>query len=171
MGMLFTTQETTRLVNRLNRRFNDDNIDNIRGNTKRLKKFTDLNRTLPRIAYKSGTYPGAATTDDVAKRWFYFLLHLDPAIATQIKQHLKTGLTDTLMNGDYKYLSFSFVAYEGPCQHFDCEDVSQVDAGGTPTGYFIKIFKLQTPVAGQDKFDASTPDMGEAANEPDDPAA
>jgi hypothetical protein len=168
MGMIFTGPETQRVLNRLNRRFNDDNISKIRVNQKKLAKFTDPTRTLARIAYKSGCYPGTAPSDDVAKRWFYFLHNLDGGVAGQIQDALNHGLTDTLDNGDPKYVALSFVAFEGPALVFDTEDIAQVDAMGNPTGYCVMLFKLQTQEIGANKFDASTPDANEASSEPND---
>lgn len=172
MGMVFNSAETIRLCGRLNRRFSEKRLKGIRTSPRRLGKFLNAStnkRTLARIAYKSGTYPGNAPTDSVAKRWFYFLQNLPADVSLAIKKALEKGLTSQDDNGDYMYESLIFVAYEGPTTIFTAIDLPVVDANGDLTGTYSMLFSLQTAAAGsstytpppdQDEDDSTEPDDG-----------
>ncbi len=106
MGMIFNSPETVRLCGRLNRRFSEKRLNKIRSDPKRLAKFLHAStnrRTLARIAFKSGTYPGNSSTDNVAKRWFYFLQNLPTAASLAIKEALEKALTTKDSSGNYVY--------------------------------------------------------------------
>ena len=169
MGMVFNSAETVRLCGRLNRRFSERRLNQIRTTPKRLKKFLNAgtnHRTLARIAYKSGTYPGSAPTDNVAKRWFFFLQNLPAGVSLAIKRALEKGLTS--QNGaNFVYESFLFVTYEGATTSFTPMDLPVVDAGGNPTGTFTLLFSLQTAAVGNSTF-TPPPDQDEDSTEPDD---
>jgi len=169
--MVFNSAETIRLCGRLNRRFSERRLHQIR-TTNRINKFLNAgtnHRTLARIAYKSGTYPGSAPTDRVAKRWFFFLKNLPANVSLAIKEALEKGLTTTTGPNQYVYESFVFVAYEGTTTNFTPIDLPVVDAGGNPTGTYSMLFSLQTAAAGGDVF-VPPPDDGEGdpSTDPDD---
>jgi hypothetical protein len=172
MGMVFNSAETVRLCGRLNRRFSEKRLNKIRSDPSRLLKFINANtnhRTLARIAYKSGTYPGNSPTDNVAKRWFYFLQNLPAGVSLAIKEALETALTATDPTGStYVYESLVFVAYEGTTTSFTPIDLPVRDAYGIPTGTSSMLFSLQTAGAGNSTY-TPPPDQGEDdTTEPDD---
>lgn len=171
MGMVFNSTETIRLCGRLNRRFSEKRLKGIRTSPKRLSKFLNAStnkRTLARIAYKSGTYPGNSPTDNVAKRWFFFLQSLPADVSLAIKEALEKGLTTQDDGGDYLYESLIFVAYEGPTTFFTATDLPIVDANGNPMGTYSMLFSLQTAAAGNSTY-TPPPDEGENdSTEPDD---
>lgn len=170
MGMLFTGKHTAKICARLNRRFSDDNLEDIRKNPKKMAKFLaplTNKRTLARIAYKSGTYPSNSPRSKVAKRWFYFLKNnVNASVALQIRQALLKGLTDT-SGGGWKYNALVFVAFEGNVMRFSTEDLDVLDPYDNPTGKSVLLFKLQTARIDEDvEYDASaTKDPDEVEND------
>jgi hypothetical protein len=171
MGLLFTSADTVKLCARLNRRFSEDKIAEIRDDPNRMMKFNPTNnRSLVRIAYKSGIHPGRRPSSNVAKRWFRFLKDLDPATARQIRAALWKGL-DTKVGSDYRYQSLIFVTFEGPVTKFSGPtDLPILKANGTQTGFFSLLLTLQTASIGNLTYDPEpNPDPGETAAEPDDP--
>jgi hypothetical protein len=169
--MVFNSAETIRLCGRLNRRFSEKRLKGIRTSPKRLNKFLNAGtnkRTLARIAYKSGTYPGSSPTDNVAKRWFFFLQNLPANVSLAIKKALEKGLTSQDDGGDYIYESFVFVAYEGPTTVFAAIDLPVVGADGNPTGTYSMLFSLQTAAAGNSMYTPPPDDDEDSSTEPDD---
>lgn len=170
MGLLFTSLDTVKLCARLNRRFSEDNIAEIRDDPDRLKKFDPANnRSLARVAYKSGIHPGKKPANNIAKRWFRFLKDLDGTTSAAIKAALWKGLT-TKTGSDYIYQSLVFATFEGGVTRFSPTDLSVLDAAGNDTGRYSMLFTLQTKAIGNLTYDPSgTPDVGETPQEPNDP--
>lgn len=171
MGLLFTSADTVKLCARLNRRFSEASLADIRDDPNRMLKFDPAqNRTLARIAYKSGIHPGRRPSSNVAKRWFRFLKDLDPTVARQIRAALWRGLA-TKIGSDYKYQSLIFVTFEGPSTRFSAPtDLPILRANGTQTGFFSLLLTLQTASIGTLTYDPEpNPDPGETPAEPNDP--
>jgi hypothetical protein len=174
MGMYFNSADTMKLCGKLNMRFSEQNLDQIRQDPDRLAKFNDPQnnrRTLARIAYKSGTWPTKKSTNNKALRWFKFLKDLqdnNAAVAKSIKQALYDGLT-TKANGVYKYKSLIFTAIEGTVVKFSPMDIKVLDANNGTVGLSL-LFVLQTAAVGAGTYDPATaPDTGEDYNqEPND---
>jgi hypothetical protein len=173
MGLLFNTADTVKICAKLNRRFSEERLDEIRGDPDRLAKFQNPSantRTLARIAYKSGLWPTRRPTNNKAKRWFKFLKDIqdnNATVARAIKQALFDGITAQASGVD-KYSALTFIAIEGPVLKFTTMDLPIMN-GGTQVG-LVLLFTLQTPPAATGQHDPSaTADSGEdSGQEPND---
>ena len=150
MGLYFNTADTAKLCAKLNRRFSDPSLSEIRSDPDRLEKFLNPganNRSLQRIAYKSGLWPTKNPTTNKAKRWFRFLKDINDGSATiakNIRQALYDGLTKQTA-GAYDYSQLVFTAIEGPVVKFTSSDIAITDGGGNSVGKAL-LLCLQTAV-------------------------
>jgi hypothetical protein len=172
MGLYFNKPDTVKLCAKLNKRFSDQNLIDIRSDPDRLAKFNPANnRSLQRIAYKSGLWPTKDKASNKAKRWYKFLKDINDdtttTTASDIKTQLWSGLTHQT-SGAYDYSQLVFTAIEGPAVKFTHQDLPIYNAAGTQTGKAL-LFVLQTMAVGTGQINEPGPDQGEdTSNEPDD---
>ncbi|MCW5750595.1 MAG: hypothetical protein KIT81_05555 [Alphaproteobacteria bacterium] len=153
MGLLFDTEFTIEVVNRLDRRFNQTGFAEVRS-TDRLKALFDPaeNRALRQISVALGIHPGRSPTDEPARRWWLFLLNLhdkrDPRgarLGPKIRALIWEALDSPGAGAGSPIVAIKFCAVEGTPEDIFYEDVS-LPAEGQPRDRWprVRTIVLQT---------------------------
>jgi hypothetical protein len=170
VGLLFNSDATLKICAKLNRKFSEEKLTEIRLNSEMRARFDpSKKRTLERVAYKSGLWPGKRRDGKLARRWYKFLKDLRTASGSthdSIRQALWSGIMD-----DANVLQVAFTALESPDDqyHFDSVLRDVVDPGDPNGTKKIQILTLQTPHAVGAMADVPPKDTDETNTEPDDP--
>ena len=169
MGLLFNNAATLKICSKLNRRFSEEKLEDIRTNQARKDRFDpSKRRTLERVAYKSGLWPGRGQAGEKAKRWYKFLFDMRAASPTThdaIRQALWDGINDS------NVVAITFVALESPdAQYrFTPSAISVVDPANPSINKEILVMVLQTPALGAGAGAVPPRDTDEPVGEIQDP--
>lgn len=153
MGLLFDTEFTIEVVNRLDRRFNQTGFAEMRS-TGRLKDLFDPggNLALRVISRELGIHPGRSPSDDPARRWWSFLRNLhgkrDPRgalLGPRIRGLIWEALDSPEVSIGSPIVAIKFCAVEGTPEDVFYDDVS-LPANGQPRERWprVRTIVLQT---------------------------
>lgn len=167
MGLMFNTKDTQKIVSKLDNRFGGDHFQRLQvqwtaARADRIAQFTAATpRSLSRLAFRLGVFPGSKRRGQPAKRWYGFLEWLKINHAAH-HGTIRTAIQAAL--NDANCLGVKFVAVQG----------AAVNAWATTVaigGKNVRVVTLQTiePYDIEDEGLVPNADAAEHASEKNEP--
>jgi hypothetical protein len=147
MGFWVSTPNIQRLIAKLDWKFSDARINNIKNNPTRLGRFNPANnRNLRKIARLMRIWPSGSANNTDALKWYGFLQWLNqqqnPATGNTVAQDIRSAIYKALIDARNCH-SISFVTIQGANISLTTSEI-QIDAGPD----YLLVVVLQTMDAG-----------------------